>query len=99
MNQALDEVVGELPSATVCDVRAIVRTPDDLLTDIRHYRRHVYLQIAEQIRAVAAPELRVQRPALHTRAYQELRKFAGRRKVEVRRRRRRRRERRQARRA
>ncbi|HLH29023.1 MAG TPA: hypothetical protein VKW77_08900, partial [Acidimicrobiales bacterium] len=89
MNEALDEVVRELPMATVCDVRAIVRSPDDLLTDIRHYRRHVYLRIAEEIRAVAAAELRVERPGLPARAYQELRRFAGRRKLDVRRLRRR----------
>ncbi len=89
MNQALDDVVDELPMATVCDVRALVRSPDDLLTDVRHYRRHVYLGIAEQIRAVAAPELRVERPSRASRAYEELRKFAGRRKIQLRRLRRR----------
>lgn len=89
MNEALDEVVRELPHAAVCDVRHIVRSPDDLLADIRHYRRHVYLQIAERVRAIAVQELHVKQPHLSTRAYEELRKFAGRRKLELRRLRRR----------
>ena len=62
MNEALDEVVAELPNAAVCDMREIVTSPDDLLADIRHYRRHVYLQMAKQIRSVAASELHVRRP-------------------------------------
>ncbi len=93
MNEALDEVVAELPNAAVCDVREIVTSPDDLLTDVRHYRRHVYLQMAEQIRSVAAPELHVRRPPPWVRAYRQVYRFAGRRKVELRRWRRRRRER------
>ena len=44
MNAALDEVVADLPNASVCDVRVLRRAAeDDLMSDIRHYRRHVYL--------------------------------------------------------
>jgi FkbH-like protein len=84
MNTALDEVVADLDNATVCDVRAMAVSPDDLASDIRHYRRHVYLQMAEGIRDAGASNLMVQDAPLPSRAYGGLRKFAGRRKVQLR---------------
>ncbi len=89
MNAALTQVVAELPNASVCDVRAFVLSPDDLMSDIRHYRRHVYLQMAEEIRAVGASGLTPQRRSLGRRAFTKVWGFAGRRKVELRRLRRR----------
>jgi hypothetical protein len=85
MNAALDQVVAELPNASVCDVRAFVLGPDDLMSDIRHYRRHVYLQMAEEIRAMAASGLSAGRQSLSTRVVAQVWRFAGRRRVEVRR--------------
>jgi len=89
MNAALTQVVAELPNASVCDVRAFAAGPDDLMSDIRHYRRHVYLQMAEEIRAVGASGLTSQRLSLGHRVFAQVWRFAGRRKVEVRRTRRR----------
>ncbi len=85
MNSALDEVVSGLPNATVCDVRAFVTGPDDLLSDIRHYRRHAYLQMAEQIRAAGVTGLTVEHQPWSARAFAQAWGFAGRRKVEARR--------------
>jgi hypothetical protein len=86
MNAALDEVVARIPNASVCDVRAFVTGPDDLLGDIRHYRRHVYLRMAEEIRAAGVTGLTVERQPWTSRAFAQVWGFAGRRKVEVRRR-------------
>jgi FkbH-like protein len=85
MNAALTQVVVELPNASVCDVRAFALGPDDLMSDIRHYRRHVYLQMAEEIRAVGASGLTPERRSLGHRAFTQVWRFAGRRKVELRR--------------
>ncbi len=85
MNQALDEVVAGLPNASVCDVRTFVLTTDDLMADIRHYQRHIYLRMAEEIRAAGASDLVVQHERLTPTVYRRVWAFAGRRKVEVRR--------------
>jgi hypothetical protein len=85
MNAALDEVVAGLGNATVCDVRTLVTGPDDLLDDIRHYRRHVYLAMAEQIRASGVAGVTVQPQPWTARAFAQVWGFAGRRKVEARR--------------
>ena len=50
MNRALAEVVETKPNASICDVRAFVRSPDDVGSNLRHYRRHVYLRIANELR-------------------------------------------------
>lgn len=84
MNAALDDVVAELTNATVCDLRTFVLSEDDLMSDIRHYRRHIYLRMAEEIRAAGAANLVLQREPLVTRASREMWKFAGRRKLELR---------------
>ncbi len=86
MNAALDEAVSGLPNASVCDVRTFVTSPDDLLSDIRHYRRHVYLRMAEEIRAAGVAGLTVEHLPWTTRARRAVWAFAGRRKVTVRRR-------------
>ena len=85
MNAALDQVVAELPNASVCDVRAFVTSQDDLLSDIRHYRRHVYLRMAEEIRASGEAGLTVQPQPWTSRAFDQVWGFAGRRRVEARR--------------
>jgi FkbH-like protein len=85
MNAALDDVVARLDNATVCDLRTFVVDEDDLMSDIRHYRRHVYLRMAEEIRRAGVETLVVQPEPATTRAYRAVRGFAGRRKVEMRR--------------
>ena len=63
MNRALEEVVGELPNAAICDVRGLVLSEDDLKDNIRHYTRQTYVRIAEQLTALVGDELTVeQRP-------------------------------------
>ncbi len=85
MNAALDEVVADLPNASVCDMRTLVNSQDDLMSDIRHYRRHVYLRIADEIRFIADSDLTVQPQTSGKRALEWAWRFAGRRKVQVRR--------------
>jgi FkbH-like protein len=64
MNAALDDVVAELPNASVCDVRGLVVEVGDLIepndrirTNIRHYSRRVYLQIAESLKELIRDDL------------------------------------------
>ena len=64
MNDALDSTVAELENANVCDVRTLVAGADDLAGNLRHYRRHVYLRMAEEIRASASLGLRVEHQPL-----------------------------------
>jgi FkbH-like protein len=85
MNAALDSAVARLPNASVCDVRTLVHSEDDLMSDIRHYRRHVYLRMAEEIRDGGASELAFQRSSLMSRAHLWARQSAGRRKLQLRR--------------
>lgn len=84
MNDALDRAVTRLANATVCDVRTFVLTDDDLTNNIRHYRRHAYLRMAEEIRASGASNLQVQRETFGSRAYAGMYKFAGRRRLQLR---------------
>ncbi len=85
MNDALDSTVAELENANVCDVRTLVAGADDLAGNLRHYRRHVYLRMAEEIRASASLGLRVEHQPLHTRAARGFWQYAGRRKIQIRR--------------
>jgi FkbH-like protein len=78
MNAALSQVVDDLPNTTVCDVRPFVVSGDDLSRDIRHYRRHVYVRIAEEIRRSAAPGIDVLRPKAKGRTRWRVRRAAGR---------------------
>ncbi len=67
MNEALDQVVAELPNATVCDVRNFVLSEEDLSrNDLRHYRRHVYKRIAEEIKRTSATSLELRKPKVTT---------------------------------
>jgi FkbH-like protein len=85
MNDVLDSTVAELGNASVYDVRTLVTDADDLAGNLRHYRRHVYLRMAEEIRASASPGLRVVRERFSSRAARGLYQYAGRRKIQIRR--------------
>jgi FkbH-like protein len=85
MNEALDSTVAGLENASVCDVRTLVVDTDDLAGNLRHYQRHVYLEMAGVIRASASPGLRIQRGRLSARAARGLYNYAGRRKLQLRR--------------
>lgn len=61
MNKSLDEVVKELPNATVCDVRDFVVSPDDITDNIRHYTRQMYLQMADRLTVLVGDDLAVER--------------------------------------
>lgn len=50
MNIALEEVVRDLPNATILDVRKVVTSKDDLADNIRHFRRRASHQISEALR-------------------------------------------------
>jgi FkbH-like protein len=63
MNRALEEVVEELPNATILDVREIVTSPQDVTDNIRHYTRQIYLRMAERLADTLAADIAVeQRP-------------------------------------
>jgi FkbH-like protein len=78
MNAVLSQVVDDLPNTTVCDVRAFVVSEDDLSRDIRHYRRHVYVRVAEEIRRTATPGLDILQPKQKGRTRWRVRRAAGR---------------------
>jgi FkbH-like protein len=75
-NDALDEVVAELPSATVCDLRTFILTESDLSEDLRHYRRKGYLQLAEAITAAGTPKVEVLHYTLLDRVNGRLRRYS-----------------------
>ena len=85
MNSALDRVVATLPNATVCDVRTFVAGEEDLTDNLRHYRRHAYLRMAEEIRAVTTSGLTLEHEPLARRAFNACYTFAGRRRMQLRR--------------
>jgi hypothetical protein len=65
LNEALDEVVEELPNVAICDLRQIVTSQDDVTVNIRHYTRRVYLQMAEALQQlVEGNELDIERRLL-----------------------------------
>jgi FkbH-like protein len=84
MNAALDDVTATLPNATVCDVRTFVTSEEDLTDNIRHYRRHAYLRMAQEIRAISSSELMIQRQSLMARTFNACYRFAGRRRLQLR---------------
>jgi FkbH-like protein len=59
MNAALEEVVEEIPNATICDVRRFVVSPDDLKDNVRHYERQTYLRMAESLKELVGDDLAV----------------------------------------
>jgi FkbH-like protein len=61
MNRALDEVVRELSNASILDVRGFITSRDDLTDSPRHYRRSVYLRMAEALRDVVTADIQVKR--------------------------------------
>lgn len=65
-NQALDAVAAELANVRVCDVRAFIRSSDDVTYNTRHYSRKGHLELAEALRIHTEAQLRVveRRPAV-----------------------------------
>lgn len=61
MNVALEEVVRELPNTTILDVRKFITSRDDLTDSPRHYRRRVYLRMAETLRELVEADIQVKR--------------------------------------
>ena len=83
MNTLLDRVVGELPNATVCDVRTFLSDRDDFTDNIRHYHRRTYLRMAEEIRAAGDLGISVQRQPWSSRAATEGYRIASRGRARV----------------
>ncbi len=77
MNTALDDVVSSLRNTTVCDMRRLVTSEDDLVGNIRHYRRSCYLRMAEEIRAAGAPGLKIRRDSGVRRGIVRVRRLVG----------------------
>jgi FkbH-like protein len=61
MNQALDEVVTELSNTAILDVRKFITSQDDLTNALMHYRRRVYLRMAEALRELVDADIQVKR--------------------------------------
>lgn len=59
MNEALDEIVSELPNAMIVDVRPIIASREDLEDNIRHYPRRIHMQIAAAIQDAVGERLNV----------------------------------------
>jgi FkbH-like protein len=80
MNNALDEVVRELPNASICDVRGFITDLGDLvesspqvLTNIRHYSRRVFLKIAESLKEILVEDdlvVETRTPVIQMRKFQ-----------------------------
>lgn len=83
MNAALDATVATLDNARICDVRALVTSPEDLTDHLRHYRRQIYLGMAEQIRAAGLTSLSVAPPPLIRRAFRQAYVFGAKRKEQL----------------
>ncbi len=64
MNTALDEVASRVANLTVCDVRPIVTSPEDVGNNLRHYQRRCYIQMAEEIRRISGSTVEVKRKPL-----------------------------------
>jgi FkbH-like protein len=75
MNLALERVAAELPNATICDVRPIVVSPDDLKDNIRHYTRQTYLQMAKRLEQIVGDDLRIEQRPLLMRVHRAQRKL------------------------
>jgi len=60
MNNALDEVVAELPGASICDVREFVTSPEDIAENLRHYTRQKYLRMADALTTLVGDSLEVE---------------------------------------
>jgi FkbH-like protein len=75
MNEALEQVVAELPATVICDVREFVTSTDDLLDNLRHYNRQTYLRMAESLKALAGEELRIEQRPLLMRLYKARRRL------------------------
>ena len=66
MNRVLEEVVTELPNASILDVRDFITSRDDMTDYILHYRRRVYLQIADRLREMVGGNVAVKRVSLNS---------------------------------
>ena len=61
MNRALEEVVAELPNAVILDVRKFISSREDMTDNILHYRRRIYLQIADALREMVEGNVEVKK--------------------------------------
>jgi FkbH-like protein len=66
MNRVLEEVVAELPNTTILDVREFITSREDMTDYILHYRRRVYLQIANLLRGMVEGNVEVKRVSLRS---------------------------------
>jgi FkbH-like protein len=58
-NEALDELVRELPNVRICDVREFILTAEDVTFNTRHYSRKSYLHLAESLARQTESSVRV----------------------------------------
>jgi FkbH-like protein len=75
MNRALEDVVEEIPNATICDVRPFVVSRDDLTDNLRHYTRQTYLRMAEELIRLVGGKLEIEERPLIMRLHRAQRKF------------------------
>jgi len=76
MNQVLEEVVTELPNATICDVRPFVASREDLKDNLRHYTRQAYIRIAEHLAELVGSDVALERRPFVSRLYRARRRIA-----------------------
>ena len=78
MNEVLEEVVAELPNAAICDVRPFVTSREDLMDNLRHYRREPYVRIAEHLAELVGSDVALERRPFFSRLYRGRRRIARR---------------------
>jgi FkbH-like protein len=74
MNRTLEQVVATIPNASICDVRPFVQSDEDLRSDLRHYRRRVYLPIAMALRDTISDDVVVRHRHPFTRRVRQVSK-------------------------
>jgi hypothetical protein len=76
MNRALEEVVAELPNAAICDVRPFVSSREDLVDNLRHYKREPYIRIAEHLAQLVGSDIAIERRPFMSRLNRGRRRLA-----------------------
>ena len=76
MNQALEEIVAELPNAVICDVRPFVTSHQDLMDNLRHYKREPYVRIAEHLTQLVGSDVAFERRPFFSRLHRARRRIA-----------------------
>ncbi len=73
LNQALDQVMTEIPNAELCDLREIVRSRSDTTLNIRHFNRVTFARMAETVGPMLGDHAKIVAPSMREQARLALR--------------------------